>query len=402
MTIEDLMRAAGVTAWPARWQTFFDEVTADFDAHGCPFADPAFYDDLHARYGAPDADLALYQKAAAAIAKEEPLARLLSLLVRAMRDRTEFVAECKEFKQPPIREEGKDPGRAMLTALAVAAYIPYTHDLLARRGMPPAVITEALRMPENGVAEYRVRHGGADGFILLDWCQRTVDGHLFPVGRLEAEIGASFHGHAKVFRHRDGRVVALAHDLPLHKSGLALGAAGCTDEAGSFTAMVTETDDAFCGYAFGPDGHVRKKPVALPRDEWTLALQYGDPTLGLHIPPAGKLTPEAVDASLADIKTFVAAYFPDYHYRAFTCNSWLMDPQLETLLDPDANIVRFGRRFIRLTRKSDGNAVFYFAFRLPEPVPPETLPEDTRLWRALKAHYLSGRVIYEDVGFFLP
>lgn len=396
------MQAAGASAWPARWQTFFDEVMADHDAHGCPFADPAFYDDLNARYGAPGDELPLYREAAAAVAKEEPLARLLSLLVRAMRDRTEFVAECKEFKQPPIREEGKDPGRAMLTALAIAAYIPYTHDLLARRGMPPTVIRDALRQPERGIAEYRVRHGGAAGFILLDWCQRTVDGHLFPIGRLEAEIGATFKGHAKVFRHRDGRVTVLAHELPLHKSGLALGAFGCEDEAGSRTPTVTETKTAYRGFPFGPDGRVLPDPVTLPKAEWTLVLQDGDPTIGLHIPPLGKLLPEAVDASLADIKKFVAAYFPDYHYRAFTCYSWLMDPQLDAMLGPDANIVRFSRRFTRLTRKADGNAIYYFAFRLPAPVPPETLPEDTRLWRALKAHYLSGHVIYEDVGFFLP
>jgi hypothetical protein len=34
------------------------------------------------------------------------------------------------------------------------------------------------------------------------------------------------------------------------------------------------------------------------------------------------------------------------------------------------------------------------------PVPADTLPENTRLERAIKAHYQSGKAVYEMFGYF--
>ena len=69
----------------------------------------------------------------------------------------------------------------------------------------------------------------------------------------------------------------------------------------------------------------------------------------------------------------------------------------------DANIVRFGKRFRRICGQSAGQAVFYFVYLLPSgPVPADTLPENTRLERAMKAHYQNGKVVYEMFGYFFP
>ena len=69
----------------------------------------------------------------------------------------------------------------------------------------------------------------------------------------------------------------------------------------------------------------------------------------------------------------------------------------------DANIVRFGKRFRRICGQSAGQAVFYFVYPSPSgPMPVDSLPENTRLERAMKAHYQSGKVVYEMFGYFFP
>ena len=403
MTIEELMQSVGVAKWPARWASFYDEVMAGFDAHGCPFADPAYYEQTAKTYGFPTRYLPYYQKAAASVGQNEPLARALALVCRALSDREAFVAEVKEFA-PPVAPDGTDDlGYALFMSLALASTVPYTVSILQKRNMPQDVIRQELSAMENGIDSYAVRHGGRIGYTIWDWHQRTVDGHLFRLGRLEGEFYTRFVDFATVFQNKStGGLTALAQGVTVHKSGRVLGSADCEDEAGSYQATLDETEEGWRGHPFLPNSLIGSEPVFLPRAEWRPVLRPGDPVVGLHIPAEGRLTPADVDASLADIKRFAAAYFPEYRYLAFTCNSWLMDPQLETLLGADANIVRFARRFTRLTRRADGNAVFHFVYLTTGPVPPETLPEDTRLHRALKAHFLAGRHIYESYGFFLP
>ena len=101
-------------------------------------------------------------------------------------------------------------------------------------------------------------------------------------------------------------------------------------------------------------------------------------------------------------RAFFKQYYPDFKYKAFYCGSWLLDPQLEEMLGAQSNIAKFGRRFSRLTARSGGNAVFGFVFLKPNPaeVILDELPENTRLERALKAHYKSGKAIYELQGYF--
>ena len=131
-------------------------------------------------------------------------------------------------------------------------------------------------------------------------------------------------------------------------------------------------------------------------------LAKGDPTVSVHIPAGGGLTPAVVDETLAQFRLFLADYYPEYDYRAFVCASWLMDPQLDALLPEDSNIVRFSRRFTRLARKSQGDGVFNFIFSKPDMnFDICDLPENTRLERAVKQHYLSGKAIYEMNGFIL-
>jgi hypothetical protein len=137
--------------------------------------------------------------------------------------------------------------------------------------------------------------------------------------------------------------------------------------------------------------HVRGGLYELGR----LQHQRGAGAIGLHVPEAGPLTAEAIDASLDQARAFFPRHFPDEHYTAFSCGSWLLDPQLLEYLPADSNIARFQQRFeLDPYEQPDGVdpdvEVLRFGFRsLTTPL--DQLPRRTVLQRAIIDHLQAGR-----------
>jgi hypothetical protein len=137
--------------------------------------------------------------------------------------------------------------------------------------------------------------------------------------------------------------------------------------------------------------HVRGAVYELGR----LQHHRGDGAIGLHIPDAGPLTPEAVSASLDEGRLFFARHFPEEGYTAFSCGSWLLDPQLREYLPEESNIIRFQRRFeLEPYAEPEGLdadvEVLRFVFRTLS-TPLDELPRRTALQRAIVDHLSAGR-----------
>jgi hypothetical protein len=137
--------------------------------------------------------------------------------------------------------------------------------------------------------------------------------------------------------------------------------------------------------------HVRGALYELGR----LQHHRGDGAISLHIPESGPLTPAAVDASLDEARAFFPRHFPDESYTAFSCGSWLLDPQLLEYLPADSNIVLFQQRFeLDPYEEPEGlNAdveVLRFTFRTLT-TPLHDLPRRTVLQRAVIDHLKAGR-----------
>ncbi|GAA2191073.1 acyltransferase domain-containing protein [Micromonospora lupini] len=137
--------------------------------------------------------------------------------------------------------------------------------------------------------------------------------------------------------------------------------------------------------------HVRGAVYELGR----LQHHRGDGAIGLHVPDSGPLTADAVSASLDEARAFFARHFPDESYTAFSCGSWLLDPQLREYLPEDSNIIRFQRRFeLEPYVESDGPdadvEVRRFVFRTLS-TPLDQLPRRTALQRAIVDHLAAGR-----------
>ena len=119
--------------------------------------------------------------------------------------------------------------------------------------------------------------------------------------------------------------------------------------------------------------------------------RLGDAALGMHIPEAGPLSPEACDASLEWARTFFPRYFPEHEARLVTCSSWLLDDQLASYLPPTSNMVRFQNRFVLVPGAFDSDTdTFWFVFHQPPEAIDRLWPRST-LERAIVAHVRSGK-----------
>ena len=117
----------------------------------------------------------------------------------------------------------------------------------------------------------------------------------------------------------------------------------------------------------------------------------GDPRLrvGIHIPPEGRLDPQAVADSLAAAGPYLERVFgrrPD----VYGTTTWLISNQLRPLYRPGSNLASFSDLF-DVTDGEDGIPdVKNYLFRAAPDAPPETLPEVTSLQRAVKEYLLGG------------
>ena len=399
-TLETLMAEVGCKKYPERWREIFDAAMAEFDEQGCYLAKEEFYDELHAKYEFFSKYGEVYKAAARQTAEDEALGRFLTLLAMALQDNEHRKTDLKEFSRP-VTPVGKEAlAYEMVTGLALCSQLENGAENMRKRHFSQETINQVLAMAVGAVSTYERKHNGAPGFELLSWCQLYIDARLLVIERLEIEFFSEFCAKAMVFQHKSGEIISLAHDLELHRDGFALGSAYYGDEEGSWTATVEETDQTWVGYPFQENGYVCKERIELSKDEWEKVLETGDPVIRLHIPPFGKMTPELIDKTLEETKKFAKEHYPDFEYKAFACHSWLVDPQLDELLNPESNIVKFRQRFHSMTCKSSGKDVFNFIFNKPNmDFDIHDLPEESSLQRALKRHYLSGKAIYEMEGF---
>lgn len=400
-TLNELMEQIGIQVWPERWKDIYDTVMGDFEKKGCSMADPARIEALTSRYDILKEQRELYKKAAWEVAKQESLGRLLALLCATLADPEHRDDDLEHFSAAYETGEHPNIGLNMLTGLALLSQMPECYHTLSALGLPEEEIIRTMRIPEAAVGLFRQTHNGIPGFHRLHWYQRLIKGHLFRIGRLEIELYTGFRGRAQIFRSRSGEIISLGHERRVHASGIALGSAKAESLEGAWEANVEETDVCWIGFPYNAKGLVAHQKVYLPKGEWEKVLSRNDPVVALHIPADGRLDPVAVTRSVERIGAFLQTYFPEYPYAAFTCNSWLINPEVVSLLGPDSNISKFAARFHPLTHKTPGTSVFSFVFHKSAPVVLEELPENTRLEKALKAYYLSGKVLHEMYGYFL-
>ncbi len=136
---------------------------------------------------------------------------------------------------------------------------------------------------------------------------------------------------------------------------------------GTWRSRFVDTANGWHGSAVDVAGRMRSPPVVLDRDDWDLAARRGDPAIAVHIPAAGRfngpMTRDACADSFRCALPFFAKFLPGFRPRLFTCESWMLDPQLAQFLPPESRIVSFQRFFQLLpVPGADGRQAFERVF----------------------------------------
>ncbi len=141
--------------------------------------------------------------------------------------------------------------------------------------------------------------------------------------------------------------------------------------------------------------HYEHEP--LREDNGQIILEPGDAVINLHIPEDGPLDLGECSASLRRIARFFAQCRPDYPWKGFLCESWLLDRQLLAMLPPRSHIADFqalGQHYIMYPTDST-------LFRIFGTADPFAIANPTSLQRNA-ARFLKAGGHFIEEGMFIP
>lgn len=111
--------------------------------------------------------------------------------------------------------------------------------------------------------------------------------------------------------------------------------------------------------------------------------------ISVHIPADASLEPEQVKASINDFRQFLVKYYPQWCDVDLYCESWMLSPVLDKLLDENSRILQFQRLFEVQKVDYESMAVLDWVYPGAE-ADYGQLPEDTSLQRNMKRFLLEG------------
>jgi hypothetical protein len=275
--------------------------------------------------------------------------------------------------------------------LVCLAAVPGTLKAHAHLGVPLDITRDTMLEVKCFAANYADWTGGRVGIIKSQvfWLRHYPAGRLFRVGRFEFMI-QPFRGDLSVYRHREsGKVVALSGDGVTYDARGYIPIPGLTDQQLGFTARLEESDGAATGNVVSPRGIGLPERVRLSLAEWEPVLSPGDLTLDMHIPSGGGMTPEACQDAMVRGLEFFARTFPDRPVSTVSCFSWIYNPELETILGNDSNLVRHLKELYLFPIRSTGRDGLFFLF-YDDDIDPKTARRDTSVRRAVLDHLNAG------------
>ena len=363
-------------------------------------------------------DIARIRREMARIPLSPPQAQALSALLEAAVAQPGgadllLAARRARFGDPPLRfdrvaqPEAGDPSgqaRAILSGLALPdgltplacllphlCQLPLLVDFYAEQGIDEPVLVDTLKDIPIWMEDYRAKHG-VYGMAEADWLANHFSGGLFRLGRLQFAFNRFEAGVARLYT--DGsRYAALAEaGLTVRRDGFLQGVCGLTD-AHAFTTALRDpgAQDGPWGYPVDvATGRVLQPAASLGRP-FQPALAAGDAVIDIHIPADGPMDIAACRAAFLQALDFFPRHFPAWPWRFFTCESWLMAPQLPQL--GNGNTAAFQRQFLILPYDGGDEQMFerlYQSDPARDPAGLAALPQGSSLQRAVRDHLLAG------------
>ena len=396
---EDFISQLGTASMPVEFGMNFAAVMDEFDTYGVPFLTDAYIDALQMEFALFPNKFDFVKNEAMRIREDGLLSRYTLLLKHMLKDKDPQKLLILE-DEPTSDDISRKIDLEMAGLFAELAYVPDMVKEFRSRGVPEYIIRDTLRCFEVGIL---VCNGcfDRDGYEInrsFMWNQHYIAGRIINIGVLCFEIKKMFTDIVRIFTNSRGEYRILSNGQRISTGGLIAGSMNCTEE--QFVAAFQETDDGYEGFEVDTvNTCVTDRTVFLSKQEWFPAITESDHVINVHIPDSGCFTKEAIAASYAEAKAFFESCYPEFRPKAFTCESWLMDPKIKELLGENSNIVGFQSKYMRFPKLSNGNACFKFLFRKPF-VSYEAFPATTSLQRKVKDLYLAGGCIYDPCGIF--
>lgn len=128
-----------------------------------------------------------------------------------------------------------------------------------------------------------------------------------------------------------------------------------------------------------------------------LPFDYGEKVIYVHIPQGEKLVYSDCVESLKAAREFFSKYFPDYSYRFFFCESWLLYGENWQFMEPSSNILQFSSLFdVVYSNDIDNQAIERIFGKRQRKI--EKYQENTTLQRNAKAYMKNGGKLGIGIG----
>lgn len=290
--------------------------------------------------------------------------------------------------------------------LLVLSGLPWTIAEYQRRGWDDTICRETFR--DMGIwSRHNKRNTGNTGltWTIVGWFAGHLKLSLVGFGRLQFNVSMNMPEGITFFRNKKtSRILALVSNDKQRFT-----AAGLPDdlqEEPSPNCWYTtwqETDALWIGHPIKPDGYVLPHKATLTKRDWEIILKEGDPVINTHIPEAGPMTPEMVLDSRRRAAAFFAKHLPEYHWKAFFCESWLLDPQLNEILSPTSNIAVYRKRsYLIPCDLGEADTIWRCLGQQAVDHGVDAVPHTTGLQKAIAAFVKSGRKFHCGSSVLFP
>ncbi len=339
----------------------------------------------------PEDDIAKMLAAAKQVRQDEGLSLIGKMIFRCV-----FLMEKAEpWGWLPLAKVMREEVGAFYLVVA-SGFVPLLKECHRKLGIPE----EITRATCSQVRSYRDNHFTGTGLLgiypqQLSWLHVYPDPEHFMVrlGRFEFRMMSHRHdGH--VFRNKKtGELVIFAiTGLSFDADGFAVESVPDSKEK-AFVSVYSEDPEngTATGNRVDQYGRTSAEPESIVLADHDLILQKGMPVLDMHIPNGGGMTPAESENAFRMAKEFYFSRLPeDQRPAAIVCSSWIFNPNLPEMLNPDSNLVRLLQRVHPVPRNSNTTDGLWFIFRHEGAFELLKAPRKTSLQRAVTKFIENG------------
>ncbi|MHB0997966.1 MAG: acyltransferase domain-containing protein [Armatimonadota bacterium] len=396
--LETVLTSLGIDDAPEIWYTSWDE--SQVKAANCvdhlAFSD--YIDEAAGMLRLSQSAVDAFQTTCAIIFKQPELESLLRLwhyiIFHTKMDGNENLHEW-----PNPADMGSMSG--MFPAAVLLSGLNHMLQIHGERCIPAQITIDTLSDVDIWMRDYCNKYG-TWGLDKLSWLSNHFRGRLCRLGRLQFMPSSYNHKFNAYRNHNTKELLVLSHGGVIYRSdGLIDGTNGIFDSVGRWTSILDEQPNIIRGNSIDRLGYAKKEPLEIIPKEWELVLSPGSSILEIHIPAGDKLSHDECGKSFYKAMSFFPTYFPKKHFTGFTCESWLLDPQIQSVLTDNSNIVKFQKEFHLLPALSDDTQTFERVFNSKPDDDISNAPKDTTLRRALLNYMETGNRMRMGAGFIL-